>query len=109
MSSFLSHESSTTYISTLSLHDALPISLIVVEDAGTRFVDEALRPTWRRDEAWLHRSEEHTSELQSPDHLVCRLLPEKKKPCCERPQAAVRRRHRGVSRRHRARVPCSPV
>src|SRR5258708_21104746 len=26
-----------------------------------------------------HRSEEHTSELQSPDHLVCRLLLEKKK------------------------------
>src|SRR5258708_13727490 len=33
-----------------------------------------------------HRSEEHTSELQSPDHLVCRLLLEKKKknnPTCE--------------------------
>src|SRR5258708_29183818 len=32
------------------------------------------------------RSEEHTSELQSPDHLVCRLLLEKKKkrPCCYR-------------------------
>src|SRR5258708_25330030 len=29
--------------------------------------------------AWLIRSEEHTSELQSPDHLVCRLLLEKKK------------------------------
>src|SRR5258708_24794217 len=29
--------------------------------------------------AWLKRSEEHTSELQSPDHLVCRLLLEKKK------------------------------
>src|SRR5258708_26399231 len=29
---------------------------------------------WRK-----HRSEEHTSELQSPDHLVCRLLLEKKK------------------------------
>src|SRR5258708_30098429 len=29
--------------------------------------------------ARLHRSEEHTSELQSPDHLVCRLLLEKKK------------------------------
>src|SRR5947208_10495550 len=29
---------------------------------------------------WLRRSEEHTSELQSPDHLVCRLLLEKKKP-----------------------------
>src|SRR5947208_8875070 len=28
---------------------------------------------------WLIRSEEHTSELQSPDHLVCRLLLEKKK------------------------------
>src|SRR5258708_25915030 len=29
----------------------------------------------------LHRSEEHTSELQSPDHLVCRLLLEKKNGC----------------------------
>src|SRR5258708_13644347 len=29
--------------------------------------------------AWKIRSEEHTSELQSPDHLVCRLLLEKKK------------------------------
>src|SRR5258708_19172106 len=28
---------------------------------------------------WMERSEEHTSELQSPDHLVCRLLLEKKK------------------------------
>src|SRR5258708_9904286 len=32
------------------------------------------------------RSEEHTSELQSPDHLVCRLLLEKKKAQQERPQ-----------------------
>src|SRR5258708_13864534 len=35
---------------------------------------------------WLHqpvRSEEHTSELQSPDHLVCRLLLEKKKQARE--------------------------
>jgi len=30
-------------------------------------------------ERWMERSEEHTSELQSPDHLVCRLLLEKKK------------------------------
>src|SRR5207244_9203750 len=29
--------------------------------------------------SWQRRSEEHTSELQSPDHLVCRLLLEKKK------------------------------
>src|SRR5258708_21276006 len=43
------------------------------------------------------RSEEHTSELQSPDHLVCRLLLEKKKhhlhlykPCCTgSPQSSV--------------------
>src|SRR5258708_22271672 len=32
-----------------------------------------------RDRGRLPRSEEHTSELQSPDHLVCRLLLEKKK------------------------------
>src|SRR5258708_14278239 len=31
------------------------------------------------------RSEEHTSELQSPDHLVCRLLLEKKKKCAPHP------------------------
>src|SRR5258708_24554891 len=31
----------------------------------------------------LHQSEEHTSELQSPDHLVCRLLLEKKKHTSE--------------------------
>src|SRR5258708_27572224 len=31
----------------------------------------------------LIRSEEHTSELQSPDHLVCRLLLEKKKTNCQ--------------------------
>src|SRR5258708_23247867 len=38
------------------------------------------------------RSEEHTSELQSPDHLVCRLLLEKKKHCllCDRLRLQVR-------------------
>src|SRR5258708_30655759 len=38
--------------------------------------------TWRESTCPRHRgvrSEEHTSELQSPDHLVCRLLLEKKK------------------------------
>src|SRR5438552_7503411 len=34
--------------------------------------------------SWEKRSEEHTSELQSPDHLVCRLLLEKKKRCVRR-------------------------
>src|SRR5258708_29120361 len=41
------------------------------------------RPRWPRRSSWPWarpaRSEEHTSELQSPDHLVCRLLLEKKK------------------------------
>src|SRR5438552_12644909 len=36
---------------------------------------EPIQGVW----AWQARSEEHTSELQSPDHLVCRLLLEKKK------------------------------
>src|SRR5258708_21783590 len=37
------------------------------------------KPTLRLDTSQQRRSEEHTSELQSPDHLVCRLLLEKKK------------------------------
>src|SRR5258708_15521362 len=37
--------------------------------------DELLK---KLDSCYLDRSEEHTSELQSPDHLVCRLLLEKK-------------------------------
>src|SRR5947208_7985410 len=68
---FFFHDTATTEIYTLSLHDALPI--------------------WRPCHPWSRRakhkykwccctrSEEHTSELQSPDHLVCRLLLEKKK------------------------------
>src|SRR5258708_23839860 len=52
---------------------------------GRRNDDGALvQQRWRRRVADVHgavdaRSEEHTSELQSPDHLVCRLLLEKKK------------------------------
>src|SRR5258708_26332290 len=41
--------------------------------------------TWKRVDLGgrrIIRSEEHTSELQSPDHLVCRLLLEKKKKTC---------------------------
>src|SRR5438552_6958157 len=41
--------------------------------AWQRFIEDAV------DESTKLRSEEHTSELQSPDHLVCRLLLEKKK------------------------------
>src|SRR5690349_22182333 len=68
---FFFNDTATTEIYTLSLHDALPISL------SREFGPDFLRyPTWR-DAA--SRSEEHTSELQSRRDLVCRLLLEKKK------------------------------
>src|SRR5258708_14455709 len=85
---FFFNDTATTEIYTLSLHDALPIS-----PAASKLRGDGHRPPpriagHRRRESrsgfaagpragW--RSEEHTSELQSPDHLVCRLLLEKKK------------------------------
>src|SRR5258708_29792470 len=72
---FFFNDTATTEIYTLSLHDALPISL------GEKFPAflEQTRPDSGGEEKETWRSEEHTSELQSPDHLVCRLLLEKKK------------------------------
>src|SRR6266487_6875305 len=67
---FFFNDTATTEIYTLSLHDALPISPI---SAPMRECSSC----WRR--SMTERSEEHTSELQSPVHLVCRLLLEKKK------------------------------
>src|SRR5258708_10856360 len=73
----------TTLFRSLNLHIAF---LHDVEQPHLNFSREvrqfinrkhpAIRP---RQQAIVHRSEEHTSELQSPDHLVCRLLLEKKK------------------------------
>src|SRR5947208_10795358 len=63
----------TTEIYTLSLHDALPI---LIRNAGA--VHLARPSIFMRSRPSRSRSEEHTSELQSPDHLVCRLLLEKK-------------------------------
>src|SRR3954449_13640238 len=66
---FFFNDTATTEIYTLSLHDALPIY-------GRHDGDE---PREERDgKLDAHRSEEHTSELQSHSHLVCRLLLEKK-------------------------------
>src|SRR5207244_12509112 len=70
-------------IYTLSLHDALPISQ-PRHHRRTRCHTGTPRPevspcARARAVARPPRSEEHTSELQSPDHLVCRLLLEKKK------------------------------
>src|SRR2546430_12428143 len=84
---FFFNDTATTEIYTLSLHDALPISipdysgawmssLKVLRCSDTR---QGHGPMRRRDFIALIRSEEHTSELQSQSNLVCRLLLEKKK------------------------------
>src|ERR1039457_3369336 len=68
---FFFNDAATTEIYTLSLHDALPIYVRRV--AG----ECADPPVGGRHDRQI-RSEEHTSELQSPCNLVCRLLLEKK-------------------------------
>src|SRR5258708_8423755 len=78
---FFFNDTATTEIYTLSLHDALPISQVF---SRLTFLSEAFGGgvsclTAVPDTFKINRSEEHTSELQSPDHLVCRLLLEKKK------------------------------
>src|SRR5256885_16902363 len=82
---FFFNDTATTEIYTLSLHDALPISCSACGRAlfsCSRLCNKG-RVRWRS--GWcdicsiLSRSEEHTSELQSPCNLVCRLLLEKKK------------------------------
>src|SRR2546425_4686909 len=93
---FFFNDTATTEIYTLSLHDALPISIVPDETHrrplnaghgarliahllydGDDFVDFIARCAVPHDDQ--HRSEEHTSELQSLAYLVCRLLLEKKK------------------------------
>src|SRR2546426_3771192 len=81
---FFFNDTATTEIYTLSLHDALPIYRGSGVRSGGR--DRRLRRT-RRGGAGTEsmgrrpgvRSEEHTSEIQSPCNIVCRLLLEKKK------------------------------
>src|SRR3712207_7469318 len=88
---FFFNDTATTEIYTLSLHDALPISraVRVLIDRLRRVVeglvdlDDLAREGRDQVGDRLHgldlRSEEHTSELQSRQYLVCRLLLEKKK------------------------------
>src|SRR2546426_5793612 len=88
---FFFNDTATTEIYTLSLHDALPISGPLLPRRHPRphaarahdqqrgravGVRASVQGRQQRDRA---RSEEHTSELQSPCNLVCRLLLEKKK------------------------------
>src|SRR3712207_7495269 len=88
---FYFNDTATTEIYTLSLHDALPISSTPDPRTGAhvappvavqlRLPDPRRRASHpaRAREAEPPRSEEHTSELQSRQYLVCRLLLEKKK------------------------------
>src|SRR3712207_6943309 len=94
--SFFFNDTATTEIYTLSLHDALPISdsssrphsppreprtTIAVPPAAisTTVATNGSAGIGRRVASTVPRSEEHTSELQSRQYLVCRLLLEKKK------------------------------
>src|SRR5256885_14603086 len=72
---FFFNDTATTEIYTLSLHDALPISSKDVETAKQLLAE---LPADELPAFFGWRSEEHTSELQSPCNLVCRLLLEKK-------------------------------
>src|SRR2546429_6954563 len=88
---FFFNDTATTEIYTLSLHDALPIwkgqasvARILARNSAQQKALSAYQPkallARRCSQAKANsRSEEHTSELQSRLHLVCRLLLEKKK------------------------------
>src|SRR2546426_4906782 len=85
---FFFNDTATTEIYTLSLHDALPISCNALPSAlspDPRHLAFAFARLSSTSDFYIYevlaltRSEEHTSELQSPCNLVCRLLLEKKK------------------------------
>src|SRR3712207_6968223 len=83
MTFFFFNDTATTEIYTLSLHDALPIYVgqreVEREGRGWRSRREIGSADRRARSRWPgQRSEEHTSELQSRQYLVCRLLLEKK-------------------------------
>src|SRR3712207_9556055 len=82
--SFFFNDTATTEIYTLSLHDALPISCTPTSGPSSASGRSAPTPTASPRPCAAccvrtRRSEEHTSELQSRQYLVCRLLLEKKK------------------------------
>src|SRR2546422_3268653 len=104
MEFFFFNDTATTEIYTLSLHDALPICRPGARAAATLRLDRG-RPARRAPRgpgggptgARPGRSEEHTSELQSRLHLVCRLLLEKKNRD-SRCAYLYRRHHQGCRR-----------
>src|SRR5436309_9465847 len=79
---FFFNDTATTEIYTLSLHDALPISRnrsTGCRPGSAAAFSSSATSTRRASCSYRSRSEEHTSELQSRENLVCRLLLEKKK------------------------------
>src|SRR2546426_3168864 len=94
---FFFNDTATTEIYTLSLHDALPIYRVRQGPHGAdeKFHDGSVK--------LRQRSEEHTSELQSPCNLVCRLLLEKKKKttcvfwCCRTSPTTASEDKRGLA------------
>src|SRR3712207_8750048 len=84
---FFFNDTAATEIYTLSLHDALPISQVIFNVAPVEGSSPICSICWAPDDRVepnrrlpsTQRSEEHTSELQSRQYLVCRLLLEKKK------------------------------
>src|SRR5437879_11572005 len=93
-----------TVFYTLSLHDALPISVATVTLGRAPGCTHVLAdPSASRQHAKIFvrdgkRSEEHTSELQSPMYLVCRLLLEKKKKTLRTPHTPIT--HRTICAKH---------
>src|SRR5256885_8257066 len=86
---FFFNDTATTEIYTLSLHDALPIYAVIPKSEAFFDVNHGWKASetnfLRGVEFDYGRSEEHTSELQSPCNLVCRLLLEKKKTKTRQP------------------------
>src|SRR2546429_6429012 len=96
---FFFNDTATTEIYTLSLHDALPISCL------RRFRRTiGCRPCAPAVASYPSRSEEHTSELQSRLHLVCRLLLEKKKTTLYITRSHINRLHHAQNVRTCART-----
>src|SRR5947209_11213969 len=76
---FFFNDTATTEIYTLSLHDALPILSSPSTRGGRHDPSPHVPGGLHGPRRIAPRSEEHTSELQSRQYLVCRLLLEKKK------------------------------
>src|SRR5690348_17500421 len=88
------HPPSSTLFPYTTLFRSVPSSVSISSRPSViRNAMPAPKPRMNPRRAW-HRSEEHTSELQSPVHLVCRLLLEKKKQENATPSSVSRVRHR---------------